>query len=126
MYPAAGGDGFRRVFLDRGLEVRNQGSHRLAEFDERVESLRSDGGGGFESKDGFDLRPALGDGGVHIEEAENVERRRRVLLAFHRHENLREAEEQIRGLARNVREAGLADRSGGREHVVAQDPLAVE
>ena len=58
--------------------------------------------------------------------AAGVERRRQVLFSFHRHDNLREAEKQVRGLARNVIEAGLADRNGGREHVVAHDPLAIE
>ncbi|KAM1359845.1 hypothetical protein ACFX11_046813 [Malus domestica] len=35
--------------------------------------------------------------------------RRGVLLSFHRHENLREAKEQVHCLARNVSEAGLID-----------------
>ncbi|KAM2032788.1 hypothetical protein FF2_014631 [Malus domestica] len=54
--------------------------------------LRSNGDDGFKAEDGFDLQQVLGDGDVHIKEAENVERRRRV-LPLHSQQNLQEAKE---------------------------------
>ncbi|KAM0983300.1 hypothetical protein ACFX2C_010871 [Malus domestica] len=72
------------------------------DFDEFFWTMdsKSEGSHGFKAKDGFDLQPVLGDRSLHVEEVEDLERRR-VLLVLHRHQK-QEAEEQSRRLAINI------------------------